>query len=122
MANKPTVGAGYPPAAVQMVRAANLYIATKLGDLRDDVVFAAVITPGLELAFQDRRLLTLEGETLRHEQASREVWVCEAGAFTVLKALAFQGRGENKDAYDLIYTLQNYGAALPTCSNGCDLF
>jgi predicted nucleotidyltransferase len=212
MASKPTVGADYSPAAVQVVRAANLYIATKLGDLRDDVVivgglvpsliiaqtdfppgraqhvgtmdvdlglaiaildarryhelcerlrnagfqpdtneagritnqrwriesegrtvnvdflipatseddcggtlrnfeegFAAIITPGLELAFQDRRLVTLEGETLRREQASREVWVCEAGAFTVLKALAFDGRGENKDAYDLIYTLQNYG-------------
>jgi hypothetical protein len=42
--------------------------------------FAAVITPGLELAFQDRRLVTLSGETLHHETASREVWVCEAGA------------------------------------------
>ena len=27
----------------------------------------------------------------------------------VLTALAFEGRGENKDAYDLIYILQNYG-------------
>jgi predicted nucleotidyltransferase len=71
--------------------------------------FAAIITPGLELAFQDRRLVTLAGVTLHHEQASRDVWVCEAGAFTVLKALAFGGRGENKDAYDLIYMLQNYG-------------
>ena len=71
--------------------------------------FAAIITPGLELAFEDQRLVTLAGETLRHEQASREVWVCEAGAFTVLKALAFEGRGENKDAYDLVYMLQNYG-------------
>ena len=212
MASKPNVAAGYLPATVQVVRAANLYIATTLGDLRDDYVivgglvpslivpqadssavgpphvgtmdvdlglaigilneqryhelcerlrsagfqpdvneagrttnqrwriiadgqtvtvdflipaagkddvggrlrnldegFAAIITPGLELAFQDRRLVTLTGVTLRHEQASREVWVCEAGAFTVLKALAFDGRGENKDAYDLIYLLQNYG-------------
>jgi hypothetical protein len=37
------------------------------------------------------------------------VWVCEAGAFIVLKALAFRSRGENKDAYDLVYVLQNYG-------------
>ena len=81
--------------------------ATKEGDkgggLRNlEDGFAAIITPGLELAFQDRRLMMLAGETLRHEHASREVWVCEAGAFTVLKALAFEGRGENKDAYDLI--------------------
>ena len=27
----------------------------------------------------------------------------------MLKALAFEGRGENKDAYDLVYLLQNYG-------------
>ena len=74
--------------------------------------FAAIITPGLELAFQDRRLVTLEGETYFHQQASREAWVCEAGAFTVLKSLAFDGRGENKDAYDLIYVLQNYGAGI----------
>jgi hypothetical protein len=215
MERKPTVAAGYSPAAVQLVKAASLCIATKLGDLRDDVVivgglvpslivppsqlpsgksphigtmdvdlglavaildqeryhelcerlrnagfepdvndagkptnqrwriesesqnvtvdflipptlesdkggrlrnleegFAAIITPGLELAFADRRLVTLDGETLRHEQATREVWVCEAGAFTVLKALAFQSRGENKDAYDLVYLLQNYGSGI----------
>ncbi|MFT3879225.1 MAG: hypothetical protein QM703_06145 [Gemmatales bacterium] len=74
--------------------------------------FAAIIVPGLELAFQDKRLMTLEGETIRHEKATRQVWVCEAGAFTVLKALAFQGRGENKDAYDLVYLLQNYGNSI----------
>jgi hypothetical protein len=74
--------------------------------------FAAIITPGLELAFADKRLITLDGGTLYREKATREVWVCEAGAFTVLKALAFRGRGENKDAYDLIYMLQNYGRGI----------
>lgn len=215
MEHKPTIAAGYSPASVQLVKRASLYLATKLGDLRDDVVivgglvpglivpqsqlpsgtsphigtmdvdlglavaildqqryhelcerlrnagfepdvneagkptnqrwriesdnqdvtvdflipptlesdkggrlrnleegFAAIITPGLELAFADRRLITLDGETLHHEQATREVWVCEAGAFTVLKALAFRGRGENKDAYDLVYVLQNYGSGI----------
>ncbi len=29
-----------------------------------------------------------------------------------MKALAFRSRGENKDAYDLVYLLQNYGAGL----------
>jgi hypothetical protein len=74
--------------------------------------FAAIITPGLELAFEDKRLVTLAGQTLHHEHAQREVWVCEAGAFTILKALAFDGRGENKDAYDLGYILQNYGSGI----------
>jgi hypothetical protein len=209
MQHKPPLAAGYSPANVQLVKRTSLYIATKLGDLRHEVVivgglvpslivpqsqlpagksphigtmdvdlglaiaifdqqryhelcdrlrnagfgpdvndagkptnqrwriesdnqavtvdflippslesdqggslrnfeegFAAIITPGLELAFDDRRLVTLDGETLHHEQATRDVWVCEAGAFTVLKALAFRSRGENKDAYDLVYMLQ----------------
>ena len=71
--------------------------------------FAAIITPGLELAFVDRQKVTLRGVTIRGEHAQRDVWVGGAGAFVVLKALAFGGRGENKDAYDLVYTLQNYG-------------
>jgi hypothetical protein len=85
----------------------------KGGTLRNlEEGFAAFITPGLELAFADKRLITLDGETLYHEQATRDVWVCEAGAFTVLKSLAFEGRGANKDAYDLIYVLQNYGTGI----------
>lgn len=215
MESKPTAASAYSPSAVQAVQSATLYIATKLGDLRDDLVivgglvpsliippaklpagrshhvgtmdvdlglaiaileeqryhelcerlrhagfqpdtneagrptnqrwriesenrpvtvdflipatldtdrggalrnleegFAAIITHGLELAFEDKRLVTLEGETLRQEEASREMWVCEAGAFTVLKALAFDGRGENKDAYDLVYVMQNYGKGI----------
>jgi predicted nucleotidyltransferase len=71
--------------------------------------FAAIIAPGLELAFEDKRLVTLDDVTIHGEHAIRDVWVCEAGAFTILKALAFRSRGENKDAYDLIYLLQNYG-------------
>jgi hypothetical protein len=220
MSLKPTLAADYSPAAAELVRGASLYIATKLGDLRDDVViigglvpslivpsselpegrplhigtmdvdlglavgildeqryhelcerlrgagfapdvndegkatnqrwriesgnqnvtvdflipptlpsdrggrlrnleqgFAAIITPGLELAFQDRKLITLDGETLHGERATRDVWVCGAGAFTVLKSLAFRSRGENKDAYDLSYILQNYGTGIDDVFN-----
>ncbi len=35
--------------------------------------------------------------------------MCDAGAYVVLKALAFDSRGENKDAYDLFYVLKNDG-------------
>jgi hypothetical protein len=70
--------------------------------------FAAVITPGLHLAFQDRRRISLAGSTILGEKASREIWVCGPGAFVVLKALAFGTRGENKDAYDLYYVIRNY--------------
>ncbi len=69
--------------------------------------FAAVITPGLHLAFQDFEEVRVEGEVLTGGKAARTVRVCGPGAFIVLKALAFRGRGENKDAYDLWYILQN---------------
>jgi hypothetical protein len=79
----------------------------KLRNIEKD--FAAVIAPGLKLAFQDRRRVRLEGKTIFGEKATREVWVCGPGAFIVLKALAFLGRGENKDAYDLYYLVRNFG-------------
>lgn len=71
--------------------------------------FAALIAPGLSLAFQDRIEVHLDGRTILGERASRKIWVCGPGAYVVLKALAFDLRGENKDAYDLFYVLRNYG-------------
>lgn len=76
-------------------------------DLEED--FAALIAPGLPLAFRDRAKVTLDGETLLGERAVREMWVCGPAAYLVLKALAFRSRGENKDAYDLFYVLRNHG-------------
>lgn len=72
--------------------------------------FGAVITLGLELAFQDRQPVSLSGTTPADEHAKREVWACGPGAFVVLKALAFGLRGENKDAYDLYYVVRNFGS------------
>jgi hypothetical protein len=81
------------------------------GSLRNlEPDFAAVIAPGLHLAFRDRTWLALSGRTIVGEEATRSIWVCGPGAFVVLKALAFDLRGENKDAYDLYYVLRNYGA------------
>ena len=74
--------------------------------------FAAVITPGLYLAFTDRQRLPLRGTTILGEKASREIWVCGPGAFVILKTLAFGTRGENKDAYDLYYVIRNYGSGV----------
>jgi len=71
--------------------------------------WAAIIAPGLHLAFKDNQVVTLTGLTIADEKASREIRVCGAGAYVVLKALAFRIRGENKDAYDLFYLLRNYG-------------
>ncbi len=83
------------------------------GNLRDiEKDFAAIIAPGLKLAFRDRRRVPITGKTIFEEKASREVWVCGPGAFVVLKALAFLGRGENKDAYDLYYMVRNFGTGV----------
>ena len=73
---------------------------------------AAIVAPGLSLAFQDCKYVTITGQTIKGEEASRDVPVCGPGAYVVLKALAFEGRGENKDAYDLAYVLRNYGAGI----------
>jgi hypothetical protein len=65
--------------------------------------FGALITPGLELAFNERVDIELDGHTLKGERAQRKVPVCGPAAFVVLKALAFGDRSEPKDAYDLVY-------------------
>lgn len=71
--------------------------------------WAAIVAPGLHLAFKNNRKITLRGSTIMDETAERDIRVCGAGAFVVLKSLAFHIRGENKDAYDLFYMLRNYG-------------
>jgi hypothetical protein len=81
-----------------------------LRDIEKD--FAAIIAPGLQLAFLDRRRVRIDGKTIFGEMASREILVCGPGAFVVLKALAFRGRGESKDAYDLYYLVRNFGSGV----------
>jgi hypothetical protein len=82
----------------------------KPGSLRNlEGDFAAIVTPGLQLAFLNRKRVTIEGTTILKENAKRDIWVCGSGAFIVLKALAFRNRSMNKDAYDLFYVLRNYG-------------
>ncbi len=49
--------------------------------------FGALVTPGLQLAFDERVDVQIEGWTLRGERATRTVPVCGPAAFTVLKAL-----------------------------------
>lgn len=82
----------------------------RLRDIEKD--FAAIIAPGLKPAFQDRLRVRLDGRTVFGEKAARDLWVCGPGAFVVLKALAFLGRGESKDAYDLYYLLRNFGTGV----------
>ena len=69
--------------------------------------FGALITPGLQLAFDERVDVDLDGYTLQGERARRTIPVCGPAAFVVLKALAFGDRGEPKDAYDLVYVIRH---------------
>jgi hypothetical protein len=74
--------------------------------------FAAIITPGLHLAFIDFVTIVIDGTTLRDETATREIKVCGVGAFIVLKALAVKNRRKIKDAYDLFYVVRNHGSSV----------
>jgi Nucleotidyl transferase AbiEii toxin, Type IV TA system len=74
--------------------------------------FGALIAPGLELAFDERQEITIEGHTLTGEKATRMIPVCGPATFVVLKALALGDRGEPKDAYDLVYVLRRWPAGI----------
>lgn len=65
---------------------------------------------GAQLVTQDYIKCTIEADRLDdggHSQVT--VRVADILSYVVLKILAFQDRHENKDAYDLIYCLLNYG-------------
>lgn len=68
--------------------------------------FGALVTRGLELAFNERVQVAIAGRTLSGEEATREVPVCGPGAFIVLKTFAFADRSEPKDAFDLTYVIR----------------
>lgn len=74
--------------------------------------FGALIAPGLELAFDERQQIAIEGHTLTGEKATRTIPVCGPATFVVLKALAFGDRAEPKDAYDLLYVLRRWPAGV----------
>lgn len=74
--------------------------------------FGAVITPGLQLAFDERQDIVMDGRTLTGEKARRTVPVCGPATFVVLKAYAFADRAEPKDAYDIVYVLRRWPAGI----------
>jgi nucleotidyltransferase AbiEii toxin of type IV toxin-antitoxin system len=70
--------------------------------------FGALIIPGIELTASERVMVEIDDYTLKGERAKRTVPVCGPGAFVVLKALAFNHRGEPKDAFDLVYVIRRW--------------
>lgn len=94
---------------------------TNAGDkiLHIESDLAAIVTPGLELAFEDLHWKELSGPTPSGASATRNIPVCGPGAFTVLKSLAFGNRAENKDAYDLFYVWR--GVGVPNVAESLDV-
>ncbi|MEW6582161.1 MAG: nucleotidyl transferase AbiEii/AbiGii toxin family protein [Actinomycetota bacterium] len=76
--------------------------------------FGVLIAPGLELAFDEREQVTLEGHTLKGERTTRTIPVCGPAAFVALKAFAFGDRGEPKDAFDLVYVIRHWRHGVET--------
>ena len=71
----------------------------------------ALNVPGALLAPRDFIEYEIEGERLDRGGRSRvRVRVANVLPYVVLKILAFQERHENKDAYDLIFTLLHFGS------------
>lgn len=65
---------------------------------------------GAQLVTRDYVVRTIEAERFDDGGVSRvDVRVANILSYTVLKILAFQDRHENKDSYDLIYCLLNFG-------------
>lgn len=76
--------------------------------------FSAFNAPGAKLALRDFVEIDIEAERLDGGGLSKvPVRVSGVLAYVVLKILAFQDRHNNKDAYDLVYTLVNYPGGGP---------
>jgi hypothetical protein len=88
----------------------------RLQDLEPDL--AALITQGLDLAFEERVDVQLEGVTMKGEKLRRTIPVCGPAAFLILKALAFADRMEHKDAFDLVYLLRRFPGSPETIVEG----
>lgn len=71
-------------------------------------LFGVLIAPGLELAFDEREQVRIEGHTVKGERVTRTIPVCGPAAFVVLKAFAFGDRAEPKDAFDLVYVIRRW--------------
>jgi hypothetical protein len=66
---------------------------------------AAFTMSGLDLALKNRVLVPLSGADLEGRSVNRDLPVCSAEVFVVLKSLAIAGRDKPKDAYDIHYVL-----------------
>lgn len=64
--------------------------------------------PEIEFAFRDRDKIRVTGEDFAGRPAMADLWVCGLASFVLLKGLAFSRRGEEKDAFDLYWSLRHW--------------
>ena len=62
--------------------------------------------PEIRFALVEREAVDLRGRTLDGKEVRARVWMCNAAAFLLLKAIAFRRRRERKDAHDLYFVLR----------------
>ncbi len=81
----------------------------RVGPVPNERRLSALGIPGAHLAIQDYVTVTLRAELLDDGGLTEEtIRVANIVPFVVLKTLAFDDRGEPKDANDLIYCIQYY--------------
>lgn len=69
---------------------------------------SAIQTRGLGLALSHPLKIRIQGTSLSGDIQEEVINVCRAAAYIPLKALAYDGRRNGKDVYDLVYVLENY--------------
>lgn len=81
---------------------------TVIRNVQDDL--SAIQAEGLGLALTDPVMVDIRADLLTGDGSyTATVPICRAVPYVVLKSLSFSERGARKDAYDLVYTLVNYG-------------
>ena len=70
---------------------------------------SAIKVKGMGLALQSPLRIRIDGQNLHGDRVTEFISVCRPIAYVILKAIAFDNRHVDKDSYDLVYTLLNFG-------------
>lgn len=70
---------------------------------------SAIKVKGMGLALQSPLTVRIDGMNLHGDKVTESIAVCRPVAYIVLKVISFDARRADKDSYDLVYTLLNYG-------------
>jgi hypothetical protein len=79
---------------------------SRMREMEEEI--SAIQVRGLGLALLDPLEIKITGKMLSGELTTETVNVCRPVPFVVLKSLSFSDRRESKDAYDLVYIIENF--------------